>query len=1329
MKSSPELMKPAILILVSSFIFTANETQGGSYIDTDVEVLRSDISGITIRYIPAEASFTPVVAGGKEYSTLEIPRTAQNGRDGEVEIPIKIIPVALPPGARPRIEIMGAEYEEVSYRKLAPFFSRATEEEYERAFYSAEADVPRIPGTAPHIINMDNVRGLDVARLGVPTAQYSLTPPVLALLREITVRIEFQAGAEKTAAGYGNPGPVFDRIFRKSVVNYDIGRDWFQPRPASTLEAVSVFDSASTWIRIELTSDGIYGFGWSHFNIAGVNPLDIDPGRIRIFYGGGRELPVPNSQPRPLMLEIPIKVMGGSDGSFDNGDLVVFYADAVDSWDYSAQFQRYLYVRDHYTEKNVYWLTVDGSFSSPPRRLSSFDGAPDGAVDISVDTYRAWAHREQEREFRFAAGIIPNYYDWYWGYGPRFSTSVQLNDIVSGQEATIIARHQSGSPTLTINGGSPLTGTTYQTFTTYNSNQFANGTNNLELNSISDFFLDYIDIGYERWLRVIDETLPFSQPDSFGTIRYTLTDVISPYALFDIADRRNPVEITGGNLSGGTLTFDDTVSEFSHKRYYISGLSRFKSPGAVTRYEMDDLRDVALPENRADEIIITYDGFREQALNFAQHREQNYGIRTRVVATSEIYNQFSSGLLDPTAIRDFLKFAFENWAEPAPTFAFFIGDGNYDFRNNQGNNVRNYVPPFENTSWMTDEHFIYFGNEGYLDTDTNFIPDMVIGRLNARSAQEVDDFLAKTIDYDLSHDLGTWRHRIVIVADDNLKGNNVSETFHTSQAEVLANRHTPAKFDPVKIYLIEYPMEAGLEKPKAREAVVSAFNQGALIVNYIGHGSANLWADERIFRRIQDIPRLTNGKKMSLVFTASCSIGKYDIPSVECMAEELIRGGTNGTISVISATRDVYAQQNARLNELLFDQLLVRDSAGIGESLYMAKLVNSNGNRTDDNDRLYMVFGDPAQLLQFPKYDVNMTLAPDSLVALTVDSVSGEVVNDLGAIQSDFNGTVWVTVKDGNTNRSITLRDQINNPLPPPNTITFLSPGPSIFIGPADVRNGQFTSRFFIPKDVSYGSRGARIYAYAENGAFDALGEKDSILVSGSLPSLQDSAGPAILLVADGRTFSAGRTMVPSNFTLGAEISDEHGINITGQLGHSIVVSIDDGEVFEGDVTGYFRFNQGDYRGGRLEYRMPELPLGEHTISVKAWDNFNNSSMVTSGIEVVATNKLEITDVMNYPNPVRASDNGTSFQYCLNNDVDRVTIKIFTEAGRKIKTIELTSDEMTQMDCNQTPWNLLDADGDQLANGIYIYQVRAQRQNGAGAKEEADETGKLVILR
>ena len=1334
MRSLLEIAIKIFRVFVLSAI-SASPLGAATVFDMDVDILSSDITGVTISYKVPDHEIIPNNIAGEQYHNLQISRTAQIREEGQVEIPVKIVPLAVPPMARVLIQVLGEEYYDVPYRKLTPFFARHTSEELDEAFSSELARNPEVPSSKPYILSKDEIRGLNIIRLAIPTARYMGISQRLSILKSITIRVDFTGAKENLAAGHRDPGAAFERIFRSTVANYDAGRDWFLPRIASTVSLTATstaFDSSDTWVRIELLSEGIYKFGWLDFNAAGIEPLSVDPSQIRMFYGGGRELPLSNFDSRPELFEIPVDILGGGDGTFDNGDFVIFYADAVDSWEYSEDLGRFQHYRNHYTNRNIYWLTLGGTFSNPPLRFSVADGTPGGLYDVSVDGFTARYHKEEEWIFWWqtpSSGVY-DYFEWYWGLGRDFSVTVQLFDIVPGEEAQIVVRHKSGTPYLTVNGGGQIAPSTNQYFSTYSTADLSNGLNGLVLESSGDFYLDYIDVHYERWLKLIDGNLLFARPDTFGTIRYNLTEVSSPYMLLDISDKNRPVKITGGDLEGQDLVFHDTVSAGSHKQYYISTVERLKSPGSVSFYEMDNLRDISSAENRVDEIIVTYDNFYDHAATLANLREQEYDMPVRIVRISDIYNQFSSGLVDAVAIRDFLKYAYENWPEPAPSFALLLGDGHYDFRNNLGSNNPVFIPPFENDRQMTDDHFIYFGEKGHLDSDSSGAPDMMIGRIPANSAQDAEDMIGKIIDYDTNPDLDSWRNRVVIVADDNITPRGPYETFHTRQAETLSNLHVPSSFEVGKIYLIEYPMQNG-EKPSAREALIGAFNQGSLIVDWIGHGSPDLWADEHIFRRSEDIPRLSNGKRLPLIFTASCSIGFFDDPSIESFGEELIRNRSRGAVAVISATRTVFAAPNTAYNNMVFDQLLYQDSVGIGEAMYIAKYLRGGPNGTQSNDRFYVLFGDAAQILQFPKFDVRYTSAPDSLVALSEDGVSGEITDNQGNLMSDFNGTAWVTVKDGTITKSVVMLDRYNNPLSPPNnTISYLAPGATIFVGPVDVVNGMFSTRFFMPKDVSYGSRGAKIYAYAENGIYDAVGVVDSILVSGSVSSVQDSTGPEIRLLADSRPFSSGITLVRSGFNLTAEIEDQHGINITGQLGHGIVIRVDDGEVFEADATGNFSYNRGGFQAGTLELTLPSLPPGEHDISVKAWDNFNNSSLIVKRIEVVSTEKLKITEVMNYPNPVRERGQNTEFQYCLNSDVDRVIIKIFTESGRKIKTIGVSwPDEGARMGCHQTAWNLRDADGDPLSNGVYLYQVSADGRDFDGKRVNVSEAVKLVILR
>lgn len=1327
------------LILYILFLATSNSfADNGLLFDSDVEIIESNRSAITVKYTVPDPTFKDFQVEDVKFQTLEIPRTAQIRIDGRALIPEKIIPLGIPPQSTPVIRVIDSQYDDVPFREIAPFFSRGTEEEYGSAYSSAKASNPDLPSSVPYALSIDNVRGLNVARIAIPTARYSRNNRTLALLKSITLTVEFSRKDVTVAGAYKNPGRIFDKVFRKMIANYEVARNWFLPEPEPSLTATaaaSPFDSASTWIRVELSTEGIYKIGWLEFNSVDIDPLSIDPDAVRIFYGGGRELPVSSSDPRPPLTEIPITILGGDDGQFDNGDYIVFYANSVDSWQFSDFHDRYLHYRNHYTDKNVYWLTIDGSFSDPPLRFEELDGAPQEQYDLSVVDFQCKYQKEVEWIFWRSSSIsaIYDYFEWYWGFGSSFQTTVQLTDVVSAGDALIHVRHRSGFPQLVVNGGDALSTVAFTDsasfrYSTFMTDDLSEGLNQLDVVSSSDIYLDNIEIHYPRWLRVVDGNLRFSQPDAGGVIRYNLTNAQGPFVLLDITDVFSPVMITGAELSDGNLVFQNTATVDTHKEFYLSSVARFKSPGNVSIYDPDNLRDVSSPENQADIILITYDDFIDQAQRLKDLRSDEYQYSTRIVKISDIYNQFSWGLVDPTAIRDFLKFAYENWTGPAPSFVTLLGDGNYDYRRNLGGTNRNFIPPFENSPVMSDEYFLYFGQIGYLDSDTNNVPDMMIGRIPANSEQDAREMIDKFYNYDSDPDLSTWRNKVVVVADDNLHPPySISETYHTTQAEDLANNHVPSRFEVSKIYLIEYPLRTGGEKPEAREALIGAFNQGSLIIDWIGHGSPGLWADEHIFRRTQDIPRLTNARRLPLIYTASCSIGFFDDPSFESFAEELLRSNARGGVAVISATREVYAGPNAHLNNAVFDQLLGNDSIGIGAALFMAKYLRSYPGPTSHNDRSYVLLGDPSQILQFPKFDVHITSAPDSIVALSAGSIAGEITDNEGNMMSDFNGTAWITVKDGTLNRTVVLRDRNNNPMN--DTVSFKAPGASIFVGPVDVVGGQFSSQFFIPKDVSYGSEGAKIYIYAENGDYDAAGVADSLLVSGSLPSGADSIGPDINLLADGRPFGAGITMVSESFILGGEIADPHGINITGQLGHGIVVKIDDGEIYEADVTANFIYNRGQYDEGMFEVGIQSLPPGEHDLSIKAWDNFNNSTLVTKRIEVVASENLALSHVMNYPNPITGSQNQTTFQYCLNNPVDKVKISIFTESGRKIRTFDLVTAQYTGVDCNYLDWDLKDADGDDLANGVYLYRIYAEGNNADGGKVSVEKVNKIAILR
>ena len=394
----------AVLLLSAGNSFADNRL----IFDSDIEILSSDVSGITFKYIVPDPLFDDFKVGIENFQTLEIPRTAQVRVDGQVLIPEKIVPVGIPPGSKPSIRIIDSQYSDLPYREIAPFFARGTREEYEAAYSSAEALNPAIPPSTPYILSVDNIRGLNIARIAIPAARYSKINRTLSILKSITLRVDFSGKGDFDAAAYRNTGRIFDRIFRKMVANYETA------------------------------------IGWLEFNSIDIDPLSIDPNEVRVFNGGGRQLPDANDVPRPELVEIPITVLGGDDGQFDNGDYIVFYANSVDSWQYSDYHDRFIHYRNHYTDKNVYWLTFDGFFANPPVRFEEADGSPDGSYDLSVVDSRYKYQKEVEWIFwrSSTSSAIHDYFNWYWGFGRSFETMVQLTDVVSAGDATVYFRHR-----------------------------------------------------------------------------------------------------------------------------------------------------------------------------------------------------------------------------------------------------------------------------------------------------------------------------------------------------------------------------------------------------------------------------------------------------------------------------------------------------------------------------------------------------------------------------------------------------------------------------------------------------------------------------------------------------------------------------------------------------------------------------------------------------------------------------------------------------------------------------------------------------------------------
>ncbi len=580
-------------------------------------------------------------------------------------------------------------------------------------------------------------------------------------------------------------------------------------------------------------------------------------------------------------------------------------------------------------------------------------------------------------------------------------------------------------------------------------------------------------------------------------------------------------------------------------------------------------------------VIVVNPDFKDQAERLAQlHRKE--GLSVVVLTPDLVYNEFSSGARDVTAIKDLMKMFYKraNGAPGAkPKYLLLFGDGSYINKDYAGNS--NFLPTYQslNSESLTDSYVCddYFGflddheSDAYSDK-----LDIGIGRLPVSSVEQATQVVDKiyhyvSTGYDPKKDEGTfgnWRNRLLFIADD-LSGNPGSdnEVQHVEEADSLANE-VDRRFKPFltdKIYMDSYKQVStpgGERYPEAAVAFRNKVQQGALIVNYTGHGGEVGLAHERVLD-VQTIEGWTNIDALPLFLTATCEFSRFDDPARTSAGELILLNPKGGGIGLFSTTRLVYSDPNFDMNRFFYDYALP-DSTGktmtLGEIIMHTKSDAATHNSSTPNNMNFMLLGDPALRLAYPTYRVHTTAingvpvteSSDTLKAFSKITIDGEVTDLNKNVLTGFSGVVDITVldkaenlrtlgNDGPQYRNFTLKDKM------------------IYIGKATVTAGKFSCNFIVPKDISFGYGKGTIIYYANNGTVDANGGYEDVVVGGvSNESLRDENGPGISLFMNTTDFDPG-DITDENPKLLAFLSDESGINTTGNgIGHEILATIDE---------------------------------------------------------------------------------------------------------------------------------------------------------------------------
>lgn len=445
------------------------------------------------------------------------------------------------------------------------------------------------------------------------------------------------------------------------------------------------------------------------------------------------------------------------------------------------------------------------------------------------------------------------------------------------------------------------------------------------------------------------------------------------------------------------------------------------------------------------------------------------------------------------------------------------------------------------------------------------------------------------------------------------------------------------------------------------------------------------------------------------------------------MAEDEVRIRDKGAIATFAAVRPTYPDPNVLLDSLFLVELFSPDttvrSRDLGSAVYQAKILSGIGSSY--NSEKYVLFGDPAMKISTPKLRVSLSLSADSLKGRGTYTLKGRVENGSDV----FRGLAYVRLFDSAFMRAHPLYGT------GPDTVRYLLPGRPFFKGPVQVEGDTFTVTFVVPTPSVVGEGGfstgnlGRASCYAWNESSDGAGYLDSLSVGGVDSSAGvDTTKPAIALFANGVPLSDS-ALVPPTFTLSAELSDPTGIDLSEQPGFLFALYVNDPRHYQTpvDLSRYFSYDLGSYQRGHFSYPL-SLPTAEsstrdtvHSLEISVADNFHNRTSLRVAVRVGAQSILALTDVVNYPNPFKTE---TDFTFRLNQDAE-VAIQVFTVAGRPILTLKTQG----RFGYNRIPWDGRDAEGDLLANGVYIYKVTARPIAGSPASGRVEAVQKVVIMR
>ena len=1146
----------------------------------------------------------------------------------------------------------------------------------------------------------------------------------------------------------------------EKIISFDVVSDQnsqasFKPSSNSNKNTTAITNSifASGEIKkFYVEETGIHRLDFAFLRTLGINASSIPTSNLKIFGHGGGMLPLVNQDNQYYdPPELSIQVFDGGDGTFDSGDYALFYATNTEGWSEENETNLNLY-----TDRSYYYLSVD---SGGGKRMLALN-QPAGNPSTTINEFDDYQFYEVDETSLSLVGRR-----WF---GDRFDIETERTyefsfpNLVQNQPVQLDVRVGAISPLrssfdISVNGNLvnnililetaanlPSRGNSRQFQVPLNSDEIAvTMTYNKNGNPGATGFLDFVSVEARRELIANEEQFQFKNNDVAtlsGIGEYVIQNASEITQIWEITDPINPAFVSNQDQTsvfsfkstlGSEREFQAITSSFLQPQVELGNISVTNQniKGTILRNRQGQFQDL-------DYLIITQSSFLSAANRLAQYRRDNDGLVVKTLAVEDIYEEFNSGKQDIGAIRNLVKYIYDNAEESRIEFLGIIGDASVDYKNRlQGNT--NIVPTFQSlgsfsttvSSFMSDDFYTMMDpDEG--DISRGGLMDLAVGRILADSPQRANEMVDKIISSEQKESYAQWRNNFVLISDD---ANTASDFRNQERLDELGDEISEQKptVNVKKIHSDAFQQitSAGGDRyPDVNNAISDAIELGASVVNYFGHGGEDGLAQERIVTQT-NVQSWRNPDRYTCFVTVTCEFTKFDNPLRMTGGELTFWNENGGASSLVTTTRAITVTAGVNFNQafapFLFD--FVNNDETIAQSVARAKQeLSGNGKR------IVFFIGDPVMRLPLPKSRIELTTInetpisqfSDTLQALGKYKFEGQIVDSNNQSLQDFNGNLSVTIFDKRIDRKTLGNDgtRINGGVA---ILDFTTLGENLFKGQASVENGKFDFEFVLPKDTRLPVDFGRVSFYSSSlsGFEEYSGFNTSILVGGlNEDAPEDNEGPLINLYMNDENFVSGGITDNQPYIL-ALLEDENGINTAGGIGHDIIAILDGDEANPIILNEYYEANKDDFRRGEVFYRLRDLEEGEHTLSIKAWDVYNNSQTQDISFIVAGDDELKITRVLNYPNPFI---DYTEFWFNHNRPFEplEVMIQVFTVSGKLVWTKNQIANTNGFL-FREMSWDGRDDFGNKIGKGVYVYKLTVK---STLTNQKAEKYEKLVIL-